>query len=389
MARPLLPLLGRVSEFASRYALGSKQKVITFCDPGIDDALMLAQTFSSRRLEVLGVVPSAGNVSLDRTVKNTLRICELTGRRDVRVYPGSAAPIGQKTEEMLDGKQVYGEDGLGGVHFPEVTMAAEKKSGSDFAAEAVLAASARDPITLISTGGLTDVYKTLQKVFERNPAALKNIAAISVMGGVFDCAKHANAPLDRAPAERTAEFNMIFDPIATAGVFDLTAKSGIPVFLSPLDLTHTTLFRTDEVEALRDVGNPVASTMAELMAQVPDWYKARFGLYKEKGMQPAHDVNASACLLHPELYTTSDPIAVRSVVEGVDRGKLLTEGARGNVSVLSMPAERIAGFFESFAEDMRSFSLERGTGGGVPSGAVDAESVRALEGRVKREGEKR
>lgn len=381
-------LLRFANEFASKYALGEKRKVVIFCDPGIDDALMLAQTFSSKKLEVLGVVPSAGNVSLDRTVKNTLRICELTGRRDVKVYPGSEAPIGQRKDEMLDGTQVYGEDGLGGVHFPEVTMEAEKKSGSDFAAEAILAAC--EPITFISTGGLTDVYKTLRIVSEKNPEALKNIAAISIMGGVFDYGKHANAPLDRAPAERVAEFNMIFDPIATAGVFELTAKSEIPVFLSPLDLTHTTLFRADEVGELRAVGNPTATTMAELMAQVPDWYKARFGLYKEKGMQPAHDVNASACLLHPELYTVSDPVSVSSVVGGIDRGKLLAEGGSGNVFVLSMPTERIPNFFRSFAEDMRSFSLARGAGGGAPSGAVGAESIKSLaEERIAREGEKR
>ena len=56
------------------------KKIIAFCDPGLDDAFMLAQIASSDKMQLLGIVPGVGNVSLDKTINNTLRILELTGR---------------------------------------------------------------------------------------------------------------------------------------------------------------------------------------------------------------------------------------------------------------------------------------------------------------------
>ncbi len=344
------------SELTERYTeifTSQTQDTLVFCDPGIDDALMLAQVLSSKKLNVLGIVPGAGNVSLDKTIANTLRIVELTERTDVKVYPGCKAPIGQSTENMLNGEQVYGEDGLGGIPFKALTTQAQTQDGVEFAANAIL--TAKKPITLISTGGLTDVYLTLAKIKEINPAALKNIAGISIMGGVFDYKANANAPLHVNPADRVAEFNMIFDPIATKGVFDIAAEAHITILLAPLDLTHTTLYRKEkETKALGEVGNPVATVMADLMMQVPVWYEARFGL-ADGGMQPAHDVNASMAILHPELYT-GRWANVRSVLDGTEVGKTFeVDGGPQNVCILNIPAERNAGFFTAFNTDMKAF----------------------------------
>ena len=56
------------------------KKVIIDTDPGQDDAIALMTAFGSEKLQVLGVTCVAGNVSLDLTSENALKICELTGK---------------------------------------------------------------------------------------------------------------------------------------------------------------------------------------------------------------------------------------------------------------------------------------------------------------------
>ena len=70
------------------------KKIIIDTDPGQDDALALMTAFGAKeQLLVLGVTCVAGNVPLDLTSVNALKICELSGVFDIPVFKGSATPL--------------------------------------------------------------------------------------------------------------------------------------------------------------------------------------------------------------------------------------------------------------------------------------------------------
>ena len=81
-------------------------------DPGVDDALALLMAFADTRHEVVALTVAAGNVGLQHTVRNALKLCEVAGRSDVPVYAGAPAPLVHPAE---DAAHVHGIDGFGDV----------------------------------------------------------------------------------------------------------------------------------------------------------------------------------------------------------------------------------------------------------------------------------
>ena len=70
------------------------RKIIIDTDPGQDDALAMMTAFGAKQeITVLGVTCVAGNVPLDLTSINALKICELSGIYEVPVFKGSRAPL--------------------------------------------------------------------------------------------------------------------------------------------------------------------------------------------------------------------------------------------------------------------------------------------------------
>ena len=87
-------------------------KVIVFCAPGIDSALMLLQLLGSDKYDVVGIVPISGNVDISRAVNNTLSICEFVGKSNIKIYPGSIEK--DNTHHVA----IYGDKGLGTIILP-------------------------------------------------------------------------------------------------------------------------------------------------------------------------------------------------------------------------------------------------------------------------------
>jgi len=67
--------------------------IIIDTDPGQDDAVAILLALASPELDVLGITTVAGNVPLSLTTKNALKVCELAGRSDTKVYQGAAKPL--------------------------------------------------------------------------------------------------------------------------------------------------------------------------------------------------------------------------------------------------------------------------------------------------------
>jgi purine nucleosidase len=190
------------------------QKIIIDCDPGIDDALALVFAHGDPGLEVCGITTVAGNVGLDRTTANALRVRDFIGMRDVPVIPGCAAPL---LRPALDAARVHGASGLAGARLPGPASEPAAGHAVDYLIETISAAPGE--ITLIAVGPLTNIALAVR----REPLLAGRVRDFVIMGG----------SAGRGNVTPAAEFNVAADPEAAAIVFG----AGWTVTMVGLDAT--------------------------------------------------------------------------------------------------------------------------------------------------------
>ncbi len=95
---------------------GAPRRVIIDTDPGVDDAFALLLAMRSPELRIEGITPVAGNVPLELTLPNALRMVEIAGRTDIPVAAGASRPLERR---LVTATYAHGENGLGGAVFPE------------------------------------------------------------------------------------------------------------------------------------------------------------------------------------------------------------------------------------------------------------------------------
>jgi purine nucleosidase/pyrimidine-specific ribonucleoside hydrolase len=93
--------------------------------------------------------------------------------------------------------------------------------------------------------------------------------------------------------EPLAEFNIHVDPEAADVVF----RSGLPVTMCGLDVTHQALATEAVLERLGGLGTPLADTVVRLIEYFRDRYRDLWGL----PAPPVHDPVAVARVIDPKL----------------------------------------------------------------------------------------
>ncbi len=181
--------------------MSKKIPLLIDTDPGVDDALALLMAFSDERHDVIGLTVAAGNVGLDYTVRNALKLCEVAGRQDVPVFAGTPDPLVYPAE---DAAHVHGRDGFGDVDLPH----AARKAEAEHAALAILRLSHEHAgeLLLVALGPLTNIALALKL----DPTLPQRVKRFLVMGGAIN--GHGNIT-------PVAEFNIAFDPEAAHIVF--------------------------------------------------------------------------------------------------------------------------------------------------------------------------
>ncbi|MEZ5752481.1 MAG: nucleoside hydrolase [Paracoccaceae bacterium] len=251
------------------------RKIIIDTDPGQDDAVAILLALASPELEVLGITCVAGNVPLPLTTKNARVICELAGRPDIKVFAGCDAPLQRK---LVTAEHVHGKTGLDGITLPDPVMPLQDQHAVDFIIDTL---RAQDGVTLVPIGPLTNIATALQ----RAPDIAARIDQIVLMGGAY---------FEVGNITPAAEFNIYVDPEAAEIVF----KSGVPLVVMPLDVTHKALTTRPRIEAFRALGH-----VGEVVASWTDFFE-RFDMekYGSEGA-PLHDPCTIAWLLDPTLFT--------------------------------------------------------------------------------------
>ncbi len=254
------------------------RKIIIDTDPGQDDAAAIMLAFGSAdELEVLGITTVAGNVPLSLTARNARILCELCGRTDVKVFAGADAPL---SRPLVTAEHVHGKTGLDGPDLDEPTMPLQDMHAVDFIVETIRNAPS-GTVTLCTLGPLTNVALALQKA----PDLAGRMAEIIMMGGGF---------FEGGNITPAAEFNVYVDPEAA----DIVFRSGVPIVMMPLDVTHKVLTLRSRVEKLRAIGTPPALALVAMLEFFERFDVEKYG--SDGG--PLHDPTVIAYLLRPDLF---------------------------------------------------------------------------------------
>ncbi|GIE29884.1 pyrimidine-specific ribonucleoside hydrolase RihA [Actinoplanes italicus] len=256
--------------------------MIIDCDPGHDDALALLLAVGDPRLDVRGVTTVAGNQTLDKTTTNALRILGLAGVADVPVAAGHDRPL---SGELTVAEDIHGASGLDG---PDLDVPVGAVAGIH-AVELMrrLIAGTAEPVTLIATGPLTNVASLLRD----HPEVRPGIDRIVFMGG----------STERGNTTPYGEFNIVTDPEAA----DIVLRSGLPVTMIGLNVTHQALATPEVIAEFRAMETRLGDVCAELMVFFAGAYRRVFGF----DHPPVHDPIAVAQVI--------DPAMVRTVTVGV------------------------------------------------------------------------
>ena len=268
------------------------------CDPGVDDAIAILLALASPEVDLLAVTTVAGNLPLETTTRNALRVLALAGREDIPVAAGAERPL--VVPRWRHSAVVHGSDGLGGAQAPESRASVVPMHAVDLLVE-VLERS-EEPVLLSPIGPLTNVAL----LAAMHPEALPNLGRVAVMGGSDG---HGNV----TPA---AEFNIWFDPEAAARAFD----SGLDITMVGLNVTRAATLRDDDVDRIRTAG-PIGALAATMLRFYLDWHGRTFG----ERVVPVHDALAVAALVQPGILTTIDALVTIDTTAGPARGITLVD----------------------------------------------------------------
>jgi purine nucleosidase len=252
------------------------RKIIIDTDPGQDDAVAILLALASPELEVLSLTAVAGNVPLPLTQRNARIIADLAGK-PVPVHAGCDRPM---TRKLVTAEHVHGKTGLDGIPLPDPVTPLHPQHAVDHLID-TLRAHPPGTITLCPLGPLTNIATA----FTSAPDIVSRVAEIVLMGG--GCFEGGNI----TPA---AEFNIYVDPEAA----DIVFKSGVPLVVMPLDVTHKALTSRAWVEEMRSLGTPVGQAVASWTDFFERFDTAKYG---SEGA-PLHDPCVIAYLLQPALF---------------------------------------------------------------------------------------
>ncbi|WP_434439643.1 nucleoside hydrolase [Lentzea sp. E54] len=202
-------------------------------DPGVDDAFAIALAARSPEVGLVGLTTVFGNVGLEHTTANALRLLAHLGRTDVPVVRGFEGPAGAA--------DVHGEDGLGGQGrtLPENPAGVRGDDPVRFFADNLT------PDTVVAAiGPLTNIAAALDAGIE--------FPRLIVMGG----------GLGLGNTTARAEFNFWADARAAQTVI----RRGNPIIV-PLNLTQRCIADTEFLANVDPVLSNLTGTYRAYLAR--------------------------------------------------------------------------------------------------------------------------
>jgi inosine-uridine nucleoside N-ribohydrolase len=169
---------------------------------------------------------------------------------------------------------------------------------------AALIAASPDPVAIAPIGPLTNIALLLRL----HPELMPRIAHVSLMGG----------SIGEGNTTVSAEFNIYADPEAADVVF----RSGVPITMIGLDVTHQALLDRGSADALRALG----TNSGRIAAELTDYALDRNFEWSGSATTAIHDAVAIAHLAVPDLISVAPYHVVVDTTHGPARGRTVCDG---------------------------------------------------------------
>src|SRR5215472_165257 len=241
---------------------GERQRIVLDCDPGHDDAIAILLAAHAPQLKLEAITTVAGNQTVQKTSTNALKVCSLAGIRDIPIAAGMDRPLVQQQEVA---PEIHGESGLDGPSLPAPSLTLTPVHAVDLLIDSLM--SSAGDLTIVATGPLTNIATAIR----REPRIVPKIQQITLMGGAIGLGNWTPA----------AEFNIFVDPEAASIVFGC----GRPITMVGLEVTHQAQATKEVRERIRQLSNPVAQLVDELLEFFAKSYLTVFGF----PAPPVHD----------------------------------------------------------------------------------------------------
>lgn len=190
----------------------NKYKIILDTDPGIDDAVAITAALNSPLIEVKLLTSVSGNVSVDKTTQNVLKLLSFFDK-DISLAKGANQPL---IRPAVFAEEVHGQSGMDGYDFPQVN---ENLLSDHSAVHAMIhLLEDEEDITIVALGPLTNIASLLIA----RPSIKDRIKSIVLMGGA----------IARGNFGIYSEFNFGVDPEAAR----IVLESGIDIKVLPIEV---------------------------------------------------------------------------------------------------------------------------------------------------------
>jgi inosine-uridine nucleoside N-ribohydrolase len=259
-------------------------KVIIDCDTGSDDAVAIMAAALHPALELVAVTTVNGNVPLENTTDNTLRVLDAIDSR-IPVHPGAPRPLVRSDfpipRDVLNaGREEFQKRRL---DLPDPVSLPSEMGAVEAITRHYLSAAGPETV-LVAVGPLTNVAAALAA----EPRLAARIPRLVIMGGARGWGNVTAA----------AEFNFWVDPEAAAAVL----SAGIAdVLIVPLDATHDASLSRAHCARFEAIGTPGALATAALVRQRIATYPG--SEHDSLDAAPVHDALCIAALVRPDVIT--------------------------------------------------------------------------------------
>jgi len=245
-------------------------------DTGIDDALalfFLAFVKKQGHIEILGSSTVGGNVNVEQTTLNTLKIWEMTGL-EIPVAKGAEKPL---VGSLNTAPFVHGDDGLGNTFLSQTKKLPSEESAVDMIIR--LSEEYSGDLTLLTTAPLTN----LAEAFLQDANLAKRIKKLVIMGGGVYVGN----------VSAVAEANIANDPEAAR----IVSRSGVDITMVGLDVTHKVYFEEKDLIPLKKIGNDRSLFLLKIIRFISNAYEDLTGWNR----CVLHDPLAAGVCLFPDL----------------------------------------------------------------------------------------
>ena len=266
------------------------KRIIIDTDAGVDDALAILLAFGQKDVKIEAFTTVNGNVDVDKTTANVLKILDLVGQ-DVPVYRGCPQPL---VAPIFNAASIHGLDGLGDAGIPASKRQAEKKH----AALALIDLANQFPgeISLIAIGPLTNLAAALTL----DPDLPNKFADLTIMG----CAIYA-----RGNTNVTSEFNIYADAEAARVVFERWPK----VRVLSWETTMQYPFNGEQVARFFNMGTAKSKFFHDIYQKTLVFLREKF----HQDLLFSADGLAVACAIDPAIITRKEEHFMEVELHGV------------------------------------------------------------------------